>query len=109
VACFGYDPYNAKSFITRWEMENGPFGLEVVRQGVKTESVPLGEIKKLAEDRDLLFDEAIMSFTMGNAIVLVDNNRQKKLMKRRYDQKIDNVSALMDAFVAYKLHKDSFE
>lgn len=109
VACFGYDPYNAKSFIERWETENGPFGLEVVRQGVKTESVPLGEIKNLAEDRALLFDEAIMSFTMGNAIVLVDNNRQRKLMKRRYDQKIDNVSALMDAFVAYKLHKDNFE
>ena len=109
VACFGYDPYNAKSFIERWESENGPFGLEVVRQGVKTESVPLGEIKNLAEDRALLFDEAIMSFTMGNAIVLVDNNRQRKLMKRRYDQKIDNVSALMDAFVAYKLHKDNFE
>lgn len=109
VCCFGYDPYNAKSFINRWEMENGPYGLEVVRQGVKTESVPLGEIKKLAEDKLLLFDEKIMSFTMGNAIVLVDNNRQKKLMKRRYDQKIDNVSALMDAFVAYKLHKDDFE
>ena len=109
VACFGYDPYNAKSFIERWETENGPYGLEVVRQGVKTESVPLGEIKKLAEDKMLWFDEKIMSFTMGNAIVLVDNNRQKKLMKRRYDQKIDNVSALMDAFVAYKLHKDNFE
>lgn len=109
VECFGYDPYNAKSFIGRWETENGPYGLEVVRQGVKTESVPLGEIKKLAEDGMLWFDEQIMSFTMGNAIVLIDNNRQKKLMKRRYDQKIDNVSALMDAFVAYKLHKDSFE
>lgn len=109
VACFGYDPYNAKEFINRWEIENGSFGLEVVRQGVKTESVPLGEIKKLAEDRALLFDESIMSFTMGNAIVLVDNNRQKKLMKRKYDQKIDNVSALMDAFVAYKIYKDNFE
>lgn len=109
VECFGFDPYNAKAFIGRWETENGPFGLEVVRQGVKTESVPLGELKKLAEDRALLFDEGIMSFTMGNAIVLVDNNRQRKLMKRRYDQKIDNVSALMDAFVAYKLHKDNFE
>ena len=109
VACFGYDPYNARSFIERWELENGPFGLEVVRQGVKTESVPLGEIKKLAEDKMLWFDEKIMSFTMGNAIVLIDNNRQKKLMKRRYDQKIDNVSALMDAFVAYKLHKENFE
>ena len=109
ISCFGYDPYNARSFIERWETENGPYGLEVVRQGVKTESVPLGEIKKLAEDKMLWFDEKIMSFTMGNAIVLVDNNRQKKLMKRRYDQKIDNVSALMDAFVAYKLHKDDFE
>ena len=109
VECFGYDPYNARSFVERWEMENGPYGLEIVRQGVKTESVPLGEIKNLAEDRTLLFDEKIMSFTMGNAIVLVDNNRQKKLMKRRYDQKIDNVSALLDAFVAYKLHKDNFE
>ncbi len=109
VECFGYDPYNARSFIERWENENGPYGLEVVRQGVKTESVPLGELKKLAEDRTLLFDEKIMSFTMGNAIVLVDNNRQRKLMKRRYDQKIDNVSALMDAWVAYKLHKDNFE
>lgn len=109
VECFGYDPYNAKSFIERWETENGPYGLEVVRQGVKTESVPLGELKNLAEDRTLWFDEQIMSFTMGNAIVLVDNNRQKKLMKRRYDQKIDNVSALLDAWVAYKLHKDNFE
>ena len=109
IECFGYDPYNARSFVERWENENGPYGLEVVRQGVKTESVPLGELKKLAEDRMLLFDELIMSFTMGNAIVLVDNNRQRKLMKRRYDQKIDNVSALMDAWVAYKLHKDNFE
>lgn len=109
VECFGFDPYNAKSFVERWETENGPYGMEVVRQGVKTESVPLGEIKKLAEDGMLWFDEQIMSFTMGNAIVLVDNNRQRKLMKRRYDQKIDNVSALMDAFVAYKLHKDNFE
>ncbi|MBR3321997.1 MAG: hypothetical protein IKG04_08880 [Exiguobacterium sp.] len=109
VECFGYDPYNAKSFIERWEMENGPYGLEVVRQGVKTETVPLGEIKKLAEDGTLWFDEEIMSFTMGNAIVLEDNNRQRKLMKRRYDQKIDNVSALLDAWVAYKLHKDNFE
>lgn len=109
IECFGFDPFNAKSFVDRWETENGPYGMEVVRQGVKTESVPLGEIKKLAEDGMLWFDEQIMSFTMGNAIVLVDNNRQRKLMKRRYDQKIDNVSALMDAFVAYKLHKDNFE
>lgn len=109
VVCFGFDPYNAKSFIDRWETENGPYGLETVRQGVKTETVPLGEIKKLAEDGTLWFDESIMSFTMGNAIVLTDTNRQRKLMKRRYDQKIDNVSALLDAFVAYKLHKDDFE
>lgn len=109
VECFGYDPYNAKEFIERWEVENGSYGLEVVRQGVRTESVPLGELKKLAEDRALWFDELIMSFTMGNAIVLIDNNNQKKLMKRRYDQKIDNVSALMDAFVAYKIYKNNFE
>ena len=109
VRAFGYDPYNAKSFIDRWERENGPYGLEVVRQGVKTESVPLGELKNLAEDRALIFDEALMSFTMGNAIVLTDNNNNRKLMKKRADQKIDNVSALMDAFVAYKLNKDSFD
>lgn len=109
VRAFGYDPYNAKSFIDRWEQENGPYGLEVVRQGVKTESVPLGELKNLAEDRALIFDEELMSFTMGNAIVLTDNNNNRKLMKRRADQKIDNVSALMDAFVAYKLNKDSFD
>lgn len=109
VRAFGYDPYNAKSFIDRWERENGPYGLEVVRQGVKTESVPLGELKNLAADRALIFDEGLMSFTMGNAIVLTDNNNNRKLMKKRADQKIDNVSALMDAFVAYKLNKDSFD
>ena len=109
ITCVGYDPYNARSFIERWETENGPYGLEIVRQGVKTESVPLGELKKLAEDRLLVFDESIMSFTMGNAIVLTDTNRQRKLMKRRYDQKIDNVSALLDAFVAYKRHREMFE
>lgn len=109
VRAFGYDPYNAKSFVERWEQENGPYGIEVVRQGVKTESVPLGELKNLAEDRALIFDEQLMSFTMGNAIVLTDNNNNRKLMKRRADQKIDNVSALMDAFVAYKLNKDSFD
>lgn len=108
VCSFGYDPYNAKHFIERWATENGEYGLEVVRQGVKTESVPLGELKKMAEDRLLLFDESIMSFTMGNCIVLVDNNRQKKLMKRKYDQKIDNVSALLDAWVGYKIHKENF-
>ena len=108
VCSFGYDPYNAKHFMERWATENGEYGLEVVRQGVKTESVPLGELKKMAEDRLLLFDESIMSFTMGNCIVLVDNNRQKKLMKRKYDQKIDNVSALLDAWVGYKIHKENF-
>jgi phage terminase large subunit-like protein len=109
VRAFGYDPYNAKAFVDRWERENGPYGLEVVRQGVKTESVPLGELKNLAADRALIFDEELMSFTMGNAIVLTDNNNNRKLMKKRADQKIDNVSALMDAFVAYKLNKDSFD
>lgn len=108
VCAFGYDPYNAAHFIDRWSKENGEYGLEVVRQGVKTESVPLGELKKMAEDRLLLFDESIMSFTMGNCIVLIDNNRQKKLMKRKYDQKIDNVSAMMDAWVAYKIYKENF-
>lgn len=108
VSAFGFDPYNAQHFVDRWQKENGPYGLEVVRQGVKTESVPLGELKKMAEDRLLIFDEAIMSFTMGNCIVLVDTNRQKKLMKRKYEQKIDNVSAMLDAWVAYKIHKENF-
>ena len=109
VRAFGYDPYNAKAFIDRWETENGPYGLEIVRQGVKTETVPLGELKKLAEDRRLLFDEQIMSFTMGNAITLEDTNGNRKLLKKRYDQKIDNVSAMMDAFVAYKNNREAFE
>jgi phage terminase large subunit-like protein len=109
VRCFGYDPYNAKEFIQRWEQENGPYGIEVVRQGAKTESVPLGELKKLAEDRLLLFDEDLMTFTMGNCITIEDTNGNRKLLKKRYDQKIDNVSAMMDAFVAYKLNKDAFE
>lgn len=108
VCAFGYDPYNAAHFIDRWCKENSEYGLEIVRQGVKTESVPLGELKKMAEDRLLLFDESIMSFTMGNCIVLIDNNRQKKLMKRKYEQKIDNVSAMLDAWVAYKIHKENF-
>lgn len=108
VCSFGYDPYNAKGFIERWEQENGPFGIEVVRQGVRTESVPLGELKKLAEDRALIFDEEIMVYTMGNAIVLTDNNNNRKLMKRKPEQKIDNVAALMDALIAYKAHKDQF-
>ena len=109
VRAFGYDPYNAKAFVNRWEMENGPFGLEVVRQGSKTESVPLGELKRLAENRELLFDQALMQFTMGNCITIEDTNGNRKLLKRRYDQKIDNVAAMMDGFVAYKLHKDEFE
>lgn len=109
VNCVGYDPYNAKKFIENWEQENGPYGLEVVRQGVRTESVPLGELKKLAEDRMLFFDESIMEFTMGNAIVLKDNNNNKKLMKRKPEQKIDNVAALMDALIAYKNFKDMFD
>lgn len=109
VRCFGYDPYNAKAFVNRWEMENGPFAIEVVRQGSRTESVPLGELKRLAENRALLFDQELMSFTMGNCITIEDTNGNRKLLKRRYDQKIDNVAAMMDAYVAYKLHKDEFE
>lgn len=109
VRCLGFDPYNAKSFITRWELENGPFGIEKVIQGARTESVPLGELKKLAEDRLLLFDEELMSFTMGNCITSVDTNGNRKLTKRRNDQKIDSVSAMLDALIAYKLNKDAFE
>lgn len=109
VRCFGYDPYNARSFVERWESENGPFGIEKVIQGAKTESVPLGELKKLAEDKALLFDEELMCFTMGNCITLEDTNGNRKLLKKRYDQKIDAVAAMMDAYVAYKLNKDAFE
>ena len=109
VCCFGFDPYNAKEFAERWEKENGPFGMEKVIQGARTESVPLGELKKLAEDRVLLFDEQIMSFTMGNCITLEDTNGNRKLWKKRYDHKIDNVAALMDAYVAYKINIDMFE
>ena len=109
VRTFGYDPYNAREFVERWEKENGPYGITKVIQGKQTESVPLGEIKKLAEDRALLFDESIMSFTMGNAIVLQDTNGNRKLLKTRYDQKIDSVAALMDAFVAYKINIEAFE
>lgn len=109
VLCFGYDPYNAKEFIARWEAENGPFGIETVKQGVKTETVPLGELKNLAEERMLLFDEEIMKFTMGNAITLEDTNGNRKLLKKRHEAKIDNVAAMMDAFVAYKLNKEMFE
>lgn len=109
VRCFGYDPYNARSFVERWSTENGPFGIEKVIQGVKTESVPLGEIKHLCEDRLLIFDEELMSFAMGNCITIEDTNGNRKLLKRRHEQKIDNVSALMDSVVAYKLNKDVFE
>ena len=109
VRCVGYDPYNAREFIQRWERENGPYGIEKVIQGVRTESVPLGELKKLAEDRLLLFDELLMAFAMGNCITLEDTNGNRKLLKKRYDHKIDPVSALMDGFVAYKLHKEAFE
>jgi phage terminase large subunit-like protein len=109
VRAFGFDPYNAKEFVTRWEQENGPFGIEKVIQGVRTESVPLGELKKMSENRMLIFDQSLMSFAMGNAITLEDTNGGRKLLKKRQDQKIDNVSALMDAWVAFKLNKDSFE
>jgi phage terminase large subunit-like protein len=109
VRALGYDPYNAKEFVARWEGENGPFGIEKVIQGAKTESVPLGELKILSEERLLIFDQALMSFAMGNAITLEDTNGNRKLLKRRQDEKIDNVSALMDAWVAYKLNKEAFE
>lgn len=109
VRCLGFDPYNAKEFVTRWEAENGPFGIEKVIQGAKTESVPLGELKILSEERLLIFDENLMSFTMGNAITLEDTNGNRKLLKKRQDEKIDNVAALMDAYVAYKANKDAFE
>jgi phage terminase large subunit-like protein len=107
--CLGFDPYNAKEFVARWEAENGPFGIEKVIQGAKTESVPLGELKHLSGERLLIFDESLMSFAMGNAITLEDTNGNRKLLKRRQDEKIDNVSALMDAFIAYKLNKEAFE
>lgn len=109
VRSFGYDPYNAREFVQRWEQENGPFGIEKVIQGSKTESVPLGELKKLAEQRALLFDEELMSFAMGNAITIEDTNGNRKLLKKRYEAKIDPVAATLDAFVAWKLNKDSFE
>ena len=109
VRCFGYDPYNAREFVERWERENGPFGIEKVIQGAKTESVPLGELKKLSEERKLLFDEDLMTFAMGNCITLEDTNGNRKLLKKRYDQKIDAVAAMMDAYIAWKLNKDAFE
>ena len=109
IRCFGFDPYNARAFVERWERENGPFGIEKVIQGAKTESVPLGELKKLAEERMLIFDEELMTFAMGNCITLEDTNGNRKLLKRRYDQKIDAVAAMMDGYVAYKLNKEAFE
>lgn len=109
VRCFGYDPYNAKEFVERWAAENGPFGIEKVIQGAKTESVPLGELKKLSEERMLLFDEELMTFCMGNCITLEDTNGNRKLLKKRHEQKIDSVAAMMDAYVAYKLNRDAFE
>ena len=109
VRCFGFDPYNAREFVERWERENGPFGIEKVIQGAKTESVPLGELKKLSEERMLLFDEELMSFAMGNCITLEDTNGNRKLFKKRYDQKIDAVAAMLDAYVAFKLNREAFE
>ena len=109
VRCFGYDPYNAKDFVERWELENGPYGVVKVIQGARTESVPLGELKKLAAERMLLFDEDLMTFAMGNCITLEDTNGNRKLLKKRYDQKIDAVAAMMDAYVAYKLNREAFE
>ena len=109
VRSFGFDPYNAKEFVERWKSENGPFGIEKVIQGAKTESVPLGELKKLSEERKLLFDEELMMFAMGNCITLEDTNGNRKLLKKRYEQKIDAVAAMMDAYVAYKLNRDAFE
>ena len=109
VRCFGFDPYNAKDFVERWEAENGPFGIVKVIQGVRTESVPLGELKTLAEERMLLFDESLMSFAMGNCITLEDTNGNRKLLKKRREQKIDNVSAMMDAYIAYKANREAFE
>lgn len=109
VRCFGYDPYNAKEFVERWASENGPFGIEKVIQGAKTESVPLGELKKLSEERMLLFDEDLMTFAMGNCITLEDTNGNRKLLKKRYEQKIDAVAAMMDAYIAFKANREAFE
>jgi phage terminase large subunit-like protein len=109
VRSLGFDPYNAKEFVARWEAENGPFGIEKVIQGARTESVPLGELKILSEQRMLEFDEVLMTFTMGNAITMEDTNGNRKLLKKRQDQKIDNVAAMMDAYVAYKANKEAFE
>ena len=109
VRAFGFDPYNAKEFVNRWETENGPYGIEKVIQGAKTESVPLGELKKLSEERMLIFDQKLMMFAMGNCVTLEDTNGNRKLLKKRYDQKIDNVAAMLDAWVAYKIHREDFD
>lgn len=109
VRCVGFDPYNAKEFIERWQLENGPFGIEKVIQGARTESVPLGELKKLASERMILFDQELMTFAMGNCITIEDTNGNRKLLKKRYDQKIDPVAAMMDAHVAYKRYREAFE
>jgi phage terminase large subunit-like protein len=109
VTGLGFDPYNSKDFVERWSTENGPFGIVKVIQGVKTESVPLGELKKLAEDRKLIFDQEIVKFTMGNCIVIEDTNGNRKLLKRRHDAKIDAVAAMMDALVAYKINREAFD
>lgn len=109
VRCFGFDPYNAKDFVARWESENGPFGIEKVIQGAKTESVPLGELKKLSEERMLLFDEELMTFAMGNCITIEDTNGNRKLLKKRYEAKIDCVAAMLDAYVAYKINREAFD
>jgi len=109
VRCLGFDPYNAKEFVARWEAENGPYGIEKVIQGAKTESVPLGELKHLSEERKLIFDQDLMSFAMSNAITIEDTNGNRKLQKKRKEEKIDNVAALMDAYVAFKANKEAFE
>ena len=109
VSCFGYDPYNAKEFVQRWASEHGEYFIEKVPQGVKTESVPLGEIKMLATDRKLIFDQLLMKYAMGNCVVREDTNGNRKLLKKRHEEKIDNVAALLDAWVAYKINKDQFE
>lgn len=109
VRCFGYDPYNAKEFVERWSAENGPFGIEKVIQGAKTESVPLGELKKLSEERMLIFDESLVSFAMGNCITMEDTNGNRKLLKKRSEQKIDAVAAMMDAYIAFRHNPEAFE
>ena len=109
VRCLGYDPYYAREFIERWKSENGPFGIEKVPQGARTESVPLGELKKLSEERMLLFDEELMCYAMGNCITIEDTNGNRKLLKKRYEQKIDAVAAMLDAYVAFKLNREAFD